>query len=69
MAKGNAVDEVVRALGGGTKAAQIAGVRVATIYAWREAGRVSLLAPAIRLAEAVEKTDAARWHLIRRLAG
>lgn len=65
----NTVAEVMAALGGGTKAATIAGVRVATMYAWRDAEAVSLAGPALRLATAVAKTPAARWALACRLAG
>lgn len=69
-AKGpNAVAEVMERLGGGTKAAKIADVRVATIYAWRDAGKVLHLAAAVRLADACERSPAAWRLLVRRLAG
>jgi hypothetical protein len=65
VAAGQAVmTAILKALGGGTKAAGIAGVRVATIYAWRDAGRVSLLGPAMRLVKAAEPKRAKRLAML-----
>jgi len=48
----NAVVEAIERLGGPVKASCIAGVSNATMYAWRDAGRVHRAVPAVLLARA-----------------